>query len=98
MVRVTVPQSVITSRELQRGGAQQGKIFVSCAVLPLRICIYNMSIILYYFVILFYCLLISALVYAASLFTTQVDLPLRKTAVTSGINGYQNSRYIFVTP
>ena len=80
MVRVTAQQSVIASRELQRVDAQQGKYFstVLCVVLPLHIKVFQ-------YTLLFCCLFISVLVYAASLFTTQVDLPFRKTAVTSGI-------------
>ena len=82
MVRVTAQQSVIASRELQRVDAQQGKYF-STVVLPLHIRIYNVKV--FQYTLLFCCLFISVLVYAASLFTTQVDLPFRKTAVTSGI-------------
>ena len=79
MVRVTAQQSVIASRELQRVDAQQGKIFFNSLMSSFA------SIKVFQYTLLFCCLFISVLVYAASLFTTQVDLPFRKTAVTSGI-------------
>ena len=81
MVRVTAQQSVIASRELQRVDAQQGKIFFNSLMSSFAFT----SEKVFQYDLLFCCSFISVLVYAASLFTTQVDLPFRKTAVTSGI-------------
>ena len=88
MVRATAQQSVIASRELQRVDAQQGKIFFN-SLMSSFASITSEKV--FQYDLLFCCSFISVLVYAASLFTTQVDLPLRKTAAISGINGYKNS-------
>ena len=82
MVRATAQQSVIASRELQRVDAQQGKIFFN-SLMSSFASITSEKV--FQYDLLFCCSFISVLVYAASLFTTQVDLPFRKTAVTSGI-------------
>ena len=88
MVRVTAQQSAIASRELLRVDAQQGKLFFNRIICSFS-STYFVNVIQYN--LLFCCLFISVLVYAASLSTIQADLPFHKTAVISGTNGYQNS-------
>ena len=91
MVRVTAQQSAIASRELQRVDAQQGKIFFNRIICSFSSTYLHLCVNVIQYNLLFCCLFISVLVYAASLSTIQADLPFHKTAVISGTNGYQNS-------